>query len=406
MKPFLILCFLIVAIFSAKAQEIPVTQLFEEAKEHATVGDYPSAIKILEHLKDSVPQNNDYRIYLARVYGWKNDYSKAITTLAPLTKPSNFSPDAMELMVTTQLWAENYKEVIRLSDLALREQPNIFFKIQKAKALAALDLKKNALEVLKEVLTEDPDQEEALALQTAIFKTNIDHISFSYLNTSFSDPAFKPRHLAHLEYKRHLGKVPVLARLNYGNLFGLEGSLFEIDAYPKLGEKSYLYLNAGTAIDTEIFPQFKAGIEYFLSLNNGFTVSGGSKYLQFKNSEVLLLTGEFSYNTSNNLRLSYRPFLSNTQRSWSLSHTMAFKIINPVKEQFWQIDLQYGSVPYGFFTSNAFTDLTSIRLGIQYQFRLSENILVQPIFMYEYEEYLPSEFRNRFNSQLITTFRF
>lgn len=404
MKSFLILFFFL-GFFSVKAQEVPAAQLFENAKKQASSGDYSSAIKILERLTDSLPGNKDYRIYLARVYSWQGNYSKAISILTPLSEPRDFSNEAIAVMITTQLWAENYEEVIRYSNLALEQYPTISMKMNRAIALDALDRRKEAKEILKEILTEDPQNRDALALQTAILKKNSDHVSLSYLNTSFSNPGSSPWHLSYLEYKTDVGAVPALARLNYGNLFDQQGTLLEFDVYPKLSDKSYFYLNAGAAINSAIFPQFKAGIEYFQSLDKGIAFSVGSKYLAFENNKVLLFTGGASYTTKNNLKINYKPYLTNTENNWFLSHTLALRITN-IKESFLQFDLQYGSVPYAFYTSNAFTDLTSFRLGIQYRFRLAENILLQPVFMYELEEYYPSLHRNRFNSQIITTFRF
>lgn len=390
---------------SIRAQKIPAEQLFKSAKEQAAAKNYTSAIEILEHLKDSLPENKDFRIYLARVYGWQEDYSKAIAILAPLTEPNDFSKEAVEVMVTIQLWAENYEEVIRYSNLALQKYPLISIRMKKAIGLKTLGRREEAKEILKEILDKNPQNQDALALQTSIFRENENHISFSYLNTSFSSPGFNPWHLSYLEYKKRLRSVPTLVRLNYGNLFNQEGVLFELDAYPQISDNSYLYANAGAAINSRIFPQFKAGIEYFWSIYEGIVISIGSKYLAFEDNKVLLLTGGASYTSKNNLRIIYRPYLTNSGSKWFLSNILALRISN-VKESFLQFDLQYGSVPYAFYTSEAFTNLTSLRLGIQYRFRLTEKILLQPAFMYEYEEYLPSQHRNRFNSQIISTFRF
>lgn len=406
MKLFLTLCLFAGIIVSANAQVTPANSTIENARELANAGHYDRAIEILEILQDSIPHNHDYKIYLARVYSWKKDYPKAIEILTPLTKAEDFSREAIQVMVSTQLWAGNYEEVIRYANLALTKYNDLHFPFQKAKALGQLDRDKEAKEILKQVLLMEPDNKEAQALQTTIFQKNTQHISLSYLNTSFSDPGFNPWHLAYLEYKRNLGSVPVLARLNYGNLFGLEGSLFEVDAYPKTGANSYLYLNAGAAIDTPIFPKIKGGLEYFQSLNENFELSVGGKYLGFEETEVLLFTGGITYSTKNNLRFNYKPYLTHTESNWLTSHTLAFRITNPVKESFLQFDAQYGSIPYAFVTSSAFTEVKSFRLGLQYHFRITENILIQPVFMYEYEEYFPSLYRNRFNSQIITFFRF
>lgn len=393
-------------IISAQGQNSPAQENFEEAKELAANGEYDRAIKLMEDLRVLFPQNDDFSIYLARVYSWKKDYTKAIDILTPLTKAENTSEEAVEVMITIQLWAGNFEEVIQYSNLAFTEYRNRQFQIQKAVALEGLNRDMEAKKILKETILYDPENTEARALQTRIFQKNKNQISFSYLNTSFSDPGFKPWHLSYVEYKRDLGNVPVLARLNYGTLFGLNGSLFEVDAYPKTWENSYLYLNAGAAIDTPIFPQIKGGLEYFQSLNENFEISVGGKYLGFEETEVLLLNTGITYSTRSNLRFNYKPYLTQTEGNWLTSHSLAFRVTNPVRESFLQFDLQYGSIPYAFVTSSEFTEVTSLRLGVQYHFRLTENILIQPVFMYEYEEYFPSRYRNRFNSQIITFFRF
>ncbi|WP_168194568.1 YaiO family outer membrane beta-barrel protein [Antarcticibacterium arcticum] len=406
MKIFLWVCLLVGTIFSSTAQIKPAEITFARAREFAVAGDYAQSIKVLEILRDSLPQNTDYSIYLARVYGWNKDYPAAITILKPLIDSVDPPEEALHVMVNTQLWAGNYEEVIKYSNLAQLKYKNSYYQIQKARALAALNRNDEAEDTLQEVLRMEPDNKEARALKTQIFQQRTEHIALSYLNTSFSDPGFKPWHLAYLEYKRDLGKVPVLARFNYADLFEKQGSLFEVDAYPKTGKNSYLYLNAGAALNTPLFPKFRGGIEYFHSLNKHFEISIGSKYLAFEETDVVLLNAGLTYNTKNNLSLNYKPYFTQTEGDWLTSHSLALRITNPIKENFVQIDLQYGSIPFGFVTSTAFTDVTSLRLGLQYRFRLTKNILVQPVFMYEYEEYFPSMYRNRFNSQLITILRF
>ena len=389
-----------------KAQERLSEVKFETAQEKAAAGNYEASIALLQELSKDFPGNYDYQLYLARVYSWNRDYPEAILILESMMKEGDYNPELMQLMVSMQLWAGNHREVVSYSDKALQKEDNHFYRIQKATAHMELKEEKQALQTLEAVLQEEPQHREALYLQTQILKRKTQHLSLSYLNTSFSGPSAAPRHLGYLEYKRNLGSVPMLARLNKGHLHGQTGSLFEVDAYPKVSASSYLFLNAGAALDADIFPHFKAGAEYYMALKNRMGLSLGSRYLQFEEEEVLMFTGELSYHTQNDMKFSYRPYLSQSSEKWFLSHALALKLTDPLKESFWQLDLQYGSVPYAYYTSSDFSDLSAFRMGLQHQFRLAGSFLVQPVAMYEYEEYLPSEFRNRFNLQLITTFRF
>ena len=76
------------------------------------------------------------------------------------------------------------------------------------------------------------------------------------------------------------------------------------------------------------------------------------------------------------------------------------------KESILRVELQYGNVPYLYLYNNFIEPLKAYRAGIQYQYRLGNSFFIRPVFLYEYEEYLPEEYRHRFNAQLIITKRF
>lgn len=388
------------------AQEIPENDLFQLAREQAFSEDYDAAITILLKLKEAKPENLDYSLFLARVYSWKKDYPEAIATLKSLLEVEPLSQEALEVMVTTQVWAENHKEVLFYSDLGIKNFANSFFRIQKARALLNLNQTGEAKKTLEEVLNEDNNNLNALAIQTEIFQNKKKQIIASYTNTSFSSPPARPWHSAWVAYKARVGKVPVIGKYHFGSVYDRTGSQVELEAYPKTGNSGYLYLNAGAAINNDVFPLFRAAAEYFHAFGSGFAVSLGSKLLSFENANAYLFTGQLAFTAPNNLKLTYRPYLSLFDDEWSLTHTLSLGILNSLKESSWVLDLQYGSVPYEYYTSATFTNLETFRIGIQHQFRISENVLLKPIFMYEYEEFAPSEYRNRFNSQLISIFRF
>lgn len=388
------------------AQDISENDPFQLAREQAFSDDYDAAIATLIKLKEAEPKNMDYSLFLARVYSWKKEYPEAIFILKPLLQVEPISQEVLKVMVTTQLWAENYKEALVYSDQGIKNFSNSFFRIQKAKSLHYLNRSGEALKVLQVVLEEDENNPKALALQTEIFQNNRNQIIASYTNTSFSSPPLKSWNSVWIGYKTHVGKIPVIGKYHFGSVYDKTGSQVELEVYPKIGDSGYLYLNAGTALNDDVFPPFRAGAEYFHSLNSKFEVSLGSKLLIFENSNAYLFTGQVAYTFPHNLKLTYRPYLSLFDENWSLTNTLSFRISNPLRESFWVLNLQYGTIPYEYYTSTALTNLDTFRIGVQYQFRVSKNVSLQPIFMYEYEEFLPSEFRNRFNSQLISIFRF
>lgn len=385
------------------SQEVP--GVFEQAKKKAYSQDYENAIILLKNLIESYPKNLDYQIFLARVHNWNKSYAKAVAILDPLIARAD-SNEALEVMIQTRLWAGQYEEVIRYANQAYSKNPSSSYLISKVKALIALDKMEESRKIISQILEKEPTHEEALVLQTQIFKRNEREVIFSYLNTSFSNPGFQPWHLASVGAKTTLGSVPLLARVNYGNISAREGVQIEADAYPKLGKKGYLYANAGISLKESVFPDFRGAIEYFHTLNSSINLSLGGKYLKFDDTEVIIYTGQTAYTFSSGSRITYRPYLADINNTWTLSHALSMRFAETVRENYLEINLQYGTVPYEFFTSGTFTNLRTIRAGARYQVRLSEKILLQPAFMYEYEEYLPDQYRNRFNNQLFVTYRF
>lgn len=401
----MLLLTLLFVLFPKISYSQEASTAFQEAKEQAYLQQYEPAIETLLDLIATYPDNLDYPIFLARVYSWKKSYTKAIALLEPMMK--NAPPEeALGLMIQVQLWATHYEEAIRYADLALSQDPNTPYRIQKAQALFELERLEESRELLSQILEKQARNQKALALQTQIFKSKKQELKVSYLNTSFSNPGFQPWHLASVGVKTHLGSVPVLVRGNYGRIFSREGFQAEIDAYPKVSRKSYLYLNAGSSINGSVFPDLRGGLEYFQAVSSSVNLSLGGKYMKFPETDILLYTGQFAYTFKNGTRLSYRPYLADIAQAWTLSHALSIRFAESLKENVLQVDLQYGTVPYEYFTSGTFTDLRTARAGIQYQFRLSGEILLQPLLMYEFEEYLPDQHRNRFNSQILATYRF
>lgn len=389
------------------AQNFSNNELFQQARQMAFSEDYKGAIQLLSSLHEENPENSDYSIFLARVYGWEKNYPQAISILEKvITKNFSFPQEALEVMTTIQMWAGNYSEVLKYSNLGIEKTEDPIFKVQKAKALVFLNRPHEAKKVLSEVLDVNKSNETALGLYTEIVQNYTHVFSASYTNTTFSSPPGVPWHSAWIYYKTNLGKIPVLAKYQFGKIYDRKGSQIEIEAYPKIARSGYFHLNAAVGLNNEVFPEFRAGAEYYHSINSKFDVSGGGRLLAFDSQNVYLLTGQVGYTTSKNLKFIYRPYGALTNDTWNLTHSLSLAISNPLKENIWRLDLQYGSIPYEYITESSFSNLETFRIGLQHQWRVSGNLLLCPIFMYENEEFLPSENRNRFNLQLITIFRF
>lgn len=405
-KPLLLLLVLFTTIASTIAQNTTNDELFHQAREMAFSKDYSEAISLLLTLQQSEPENTDYSIFLARVYSWNKEYEKAFLTLNEILTKDSFPLEAVEVMVTTQLWAENFPEAVKYSNLGIEIFNDPIFKISKAKALIALNKPEDAKQLIDELPEAIRKEPAVLALYTQIIQKARHTIAASYTNTSFSSPADGPWHSAWMYYKTTLREIPILGKYHFGSIGERTGSQIDLEAYPRAGRSGYFYLNAGMGIANEVFPDFKFGAEYYQALNENFELSGGSRLLLFDRKNVYIFTGHLGYRFLPNIQINYRPYAALSEENWSLTHTAAISFSNPLKETIWILNLQYGSIPYEYITATSFSNLETFRAGIEHQWRVSDHILLKPVFLYENEEFLPSEYKNRFNVQLISTFRF
>lgn len=391
---------------NANAQQLKKDSIFNNAIAYAQKGNYELAVSTMQGLIESDPGNTGYKIYTGRIYSWKGDYDVAIKLLTPIADRIPVNADAMEALVNAHLWAGHYEDVIHYSQKVLLNDPgSVFYNLKKAVALEKLDRDSDALQTIDKILSIDKTNKDARALQTTIYKKDKNAFTFSYLNTSFSNRVASSRHLGYIEYKRNLKYVPLIARINYGTMFGQQSAQFEIDIYPKLSATSYLYINSGIAQGNYIFPLIRGGIEYYKTLHKNIGLSIGVRYLDFKSSRVYLLTGHVSYAVKNWM-WDYRPFVNPKNNNLYLSHILSLRKTNEINERFIQFEVQDGAVPYSFYVTNEFTRTNSYRAGIRGQVRGGKSILIQPVFMYEYEEYFPGQFRSRYDCQIIITQRF
>ncbi len=376
------------------------------ARKLAAREEYSRALALVTDLNRAYPENQDYIIYLARLYYWSKDYSKSKELLIPLTLADPVGQEAYDLMIQVEYQLGAYPSVIEKCQKGKTLFPDRvhFYSFQEAQALEKSGKDELAKKILDEIPLTAPNRRDAVYLRTQILRKQKNTIAAGYLNTSFNDPGFAPWHLAHLEYFHRTGSFAVGGRLNYGHLFGADAVQVEADTYPRVGKSAYLYLNAGYSGAERIFPRYRLGGEFFQDIGR-YNFSIGSRYLDFKIQEVLLLTGSAAINYGD-LKIGYRNYMLHLEKEWFVSHVLNFRKSMEHKESYIQLDLQYGGTPYYFFASDAFSRISAWRAGINGVFRVGDHTFFQPVLMYEREEYLPDTYRNRFNVQWIISKRF
>ncbi|OCB73724.1 hypothetical protein B0A79_20445 [Flavobacterium piscis] len=386
------------------AQKDTIDDVMRHAKREAEKGNYDAALALTEPLSVKFPENEEIKIYNGRIYSWKKDYNASIKILEPMVDRINSSPDALLAIINTYYWSQQFDKCITYCDRYLAIEPNSLDVLRiKVTCLEKLNRDKEALAIIEKVSITDNSTQAFRGVRTLIGEKATNAISASYLNISTSSPGQSPLHYGYVEYSHKFTKSALVGRANAGHVNGDTQMLFEADYYQTFAKKNYLYVNGGVSTGETVFPVAKAGVEYYFVPHKKFDYALGVRYMHFETEDVTLLTGQLAYHIGANT-ISYRPYYDTTNELFS--HVLSFQNTNEEKESIIRFELQYGNVPYLYLYNNLTQPLRSYRAGIQYQRRLGNSFFIRPVFLYEYEEYLPDAYRNRFNVQVILTKRF
>lgn len=391
--------------FAGLAQQQP-DSILQAARRWAELKEYDKAIPSIIRLKQQYPEDKDISLFLARLYYWSSSFADAREVLIPLAVPGPGNEDAFDLLIRVEFELRHYDEVISKSEQGKQVFPSRanFYLLQQALAFEKLNQDTKALAAISQIPNGTLHSRDAQYLKTQLLKKNKNTISIGYLNTSFNHPGFAPWHLAHMEYLRRSGSIAIGGRLNYGYLFGSDAAQAELIAYPKLSRRSYLDLNAGYSAAERIFPLWRFGAEWFYDQAKT-NYSLGARYLDFRTIQVLMLTGQLGINFKD-WKAGYRHYEVRQNDNWFASHILTLRKSFELRESYIQLDLQYGGIPYYFFSTDAFSRIKAYRIGLNGMIRAADNFFIQPVFMYEREEYIPEAFRNRYNVQWIFSKRF
>ncbi|TDO82816.1 YaiO family outer membrane protein [Flavobacterium chryseum] len=396
--------FLLLISNTILGQEINIDVVMSDVKSEVEKGNYDKALSMLEPLIAKFPENEEIKIYTGRIYTWKKDYKTAINILSPMADRTNPSPDALLAIINVFYWSEKFEKCINYCDTYLAIDPNSYdVLLIKANCLEKLGRNNEALVEIEKISINENNTQAITGLRTLIGRKAKNAVAASYLNVSTSSPGQSPLHYGYVEYSHKFTSSALVGRVNVGHANNDTQMLFEADYYQTFSKRNYLYVNAGFSTGETIFPVAKAGAEYYFTPYRKFDFSLGVKFMHFETEDVTLLTGQLSYRMGS-YALAYRPFYDTGNKLFS--HVLSVQTTNDEKESLLRLELQYGNVPYLYLYNNFVEPLKAYRVGIQYQQRISNSFFIRPVFLYEYEEYLPEQYRNRFNVQIILTKRF
>lgn len=138
-------------------------------------------------------------------------------------------------------------------------------------------------------------------------RSDIMYAGAEYNNVYFHGD-IDPWHMLALSIGNRGARGTYIGRVNLARRFDQDGAQAELDAYPRINDKLYAFLNIGYS-GSDIFPDWRSGAELFAALPNAWEASAGYRQLRFEGaSPVTLITGAVGRYFGNSW-ISARPYV-------------------------------------------------------------------------------------------------
>ncbi len=322
-----------------------IAQTFDQARDYAFNGQREKAREVCRKILSN-GFNSDVALLLGRTYAWDGKYDSARVVFYDVreNKPENM--EVLGALADVEYWSENYLKAVEYCDMALeKDSVAAEFVLKKAKILHSYEKFDEAVITLEEFYKKNPGNAEVIKkLKEYRLDLMKNAIKISYTLDLF-DKEFNrdPWQIAALSYSRKTKFGSVILRANRANRFGTTGYQYEVDAYPKLGENNYGYVNYGFSENT-IFPKNRMGLELYHNFPKSFEGSIGMRMLFFSSSNVGIYTATLGKYVGN-YWISLRSFVTPGDDGTSVSGLLQMRRYFSDPENYLGLRLGYGVSP-------------------------------------------------------------
>lgn len=359
----------------------PVDTTYIKARKLALAGKYDSAKVICNKVLEESPDYSDFRVLLARIYYWNKQVDSARYELKLIIDKRAFK-DAFVAISDMERWQGNDTASLKYANTGLDSFPNSEdLLIRKARALDNLDSSREAYHLLDSLLKVDKNNDEARQLAESIHRTlSVNSLQVSYFFDDFNREFGGTQwHLISLQYGHTFSNFgSVLWRINWANRFSSRGLQYEMDAYPSISKKMYMYLNAGYSPDEPVFPKYRFGASLYRSFPKAFEGEIGFRALYFnnrtyfnydsiRNNSVPIFVasiGKYYKNLWFSLRGTF--IFNNYGPGFSQSYSFITRYYGKTPADYWAFTIGYGRSPDDLSTLNLLNNppTTSYRASI------------------------------------------
>jgi|GEM_PF-6287638 len=365
----------------------------------ATTKYYHEAHNVVRQALNDSPSDTSVIILKARLFAWERQYDSALYLLKTVISYNPAHVEALEMITDVCLWSQHYEEAIFYCDEAIRFSPvnQALFQLKKAKALARSGHTAQSLRLLRSLPAEYSTEAELLRQEIIN-----EHLKNKFkTGTSAIGLINGPSNLKfiNLEYENRV-RIPLVSKLNFCEQVNNRSLQLEVEGYPALSQKSYLYLGAGYSPLGSVFPIVNSTVELYHKLFKKAEIAGGGRFMVFdKNTRVLIVNSYIGVYIKN-YWLAYRAYTTESANKWYWTHTITMRRYFKQKN-FLSFFVARGSAPFfSFWYQEGFTRINSLSGGYDLHLRLKNSLYLNLRMMYELEEYQPEIYRNRYTGQM------
>jgi len=388
------------------AQSRNVDSLLIVARQAANGGDHDGAVRTCLAIVASYPAYWDARLLLARVYLWDKKYDLAQNQIREVLNAKSDYFDGWDLQTDLSLWSGEYAACLHACERALSYfHDNKQFLLKKAKAYNGLQKPELADETLLMLLAVDPQNAEALKMRQLLLpQLYKNRLSVSYSYDYYANRVLAPWQALYVQYARKTPIGILIGRVNYARRFGMEGIQGEADAYLKISNWNYAYLNAGYS-NQVVFPRFRFGGEFYQKIPSAFEASAGFRYLKYTNADATIYTAYLG-KYMGNWWLSGRSYFK-LQNNTSFTLLLQTRYYYASRDDYWGLRVNYGISPDERSTVlTAAASLKSTGVRLEYSRQLSACFTLNVAAMYNNTEWTMGRYRNVFSGEAIVSYRF
>ena len=269
------------------AQSDPVAA----ARQLARSGQWSQALRILDRRLAAAPNDADARVLYGTILSWRREFGLARQTLSAVHLEQPFNTDAIVALANVELWSDHPSDAERLAREGLdMGRDNVDLMVIRAAALRRLNRRPLAERQIEQAYALSPQRDDVRLLRR-VLRHEV-YGSEVVASENYERWSANAVHESELMFRQNMPVGTAVARLSDAHRAGQRGTMFELEAYPRLGT-SYAYLEAGTA-SGELYGHSRYATEFFRVFPRG-EISLGARRLNFANPVNVVTASASTY---------------------------------------------------------------------------------------------------------------